>query len=265
MNEEIYRRIWTAAAWVVIVFMLAPLVVIILGSFTAKEFLSLPLDLSLRWYADIVNQPRFLDGFIKSLELGIAAALLATLLGASAAIALARRLVPGTDAIALMLLLPIMIPSVIISMALLQFFNNLHVTTPYVTLLIGHTIITLPYVVRTVTASLNVMPGGLEWAAANLGASPWRVIWCVVLPNILPGLIGGLIFAFVVSFDTVTVSIFLLKPSFIPLPVRLYDFIQTGVSPVLAAVSTLLILFTTAAVYLAGRIAGLDVLFGTQQ
>ena len=265
MNDKIYQRIWTSAAWVVIIFMLAPLVVIVLGSFTAEEFLSLPFKPSLRWYGDIVNHPRFLDGFITSLQLGAAAALLATLFGASAAIALARRHIPGSDAIALLLLLPIMVPSVIIGMALLQFFNHLYITSPYATLLIGHMIITLPYVMRTVTASLHVMPRGLEWAGANLGANPWRVIWHLVLPNILPGFIGGLIFAFVVSFDTVTVSIFLLKPSFIPLPVRLYDFVQTGVSPVLAAVSTLLILFTTASVYIAERIAGPAVVFGSQR
>ena len=265
MNDKIYRRIWTAAAWLVIIFMLLPLVVIVLGSFTAEEFLSLPFKLSLRWYGDILNHPRFLDGFINSLELGVAAALLATLVGASAAIALARRHIPGSDAIALLLLLPIMIPSVIIGMALLQFFNRLHITSAYATLLIAHIIVTLPYVVRTVIASLQVMPRGLEWAGANLGANPWRVIWHVLLPNILPGLIGGLIFAFVVSFDTVTVSIFLLRPSFIPLPVRLYDFVQTGVSPVLAAVSTLLILFTAAFVYIAERIAGLAVVFGSQR
>jgi putative spermidine/putrescine transport system permease protein len=265
MNGKGYMRVWTAAAWIVILFMLAPLMVIVLGSFTAREFLSLPFDVSLRWYADIADRPRFLDGLIKSVQLGIAAALLATVLGTSAAIALARRSMPGTNAIGLVLMLPIMVPSVIISIALLQFFNNLRVTTPYITLLIGHTIITLPYVVRTVMASLSVMPRGLEWAGANLGAGPWRVIWHVVLPNILPGVIGGLIFAFVVSFDTVTLSIFLLNPSFIPLPVRLYDFIQTGVSPVLAAVSTLLILFTAFAVYIAERIAGLEVLFGTRR
>lgn len=265
MKNKGYMRVWAAAGWVVILFMLAPLIVIVLGSFTAQEFLSLPFDVSLRWYADIVNRPRFLDGFIKSLQLGIAAALLSTLLGTAAAVALARRSVPGTNAIALVLMLPIMVPSVIISIALLQFFNNLRITTPYITLFIGHTIITLPYVVRTVVASLNVMPRGLEWAAANLGASPWRVIWYVVLPNILPGVVGGLIFAFVVSFDTVTLSLFLLTPSFIPLPVRLYDFIQTGVSPVLAAVSTLLILFTTLAVYAAERIAGLEVLIGARR
>jgi putative spermidine/putrescine transport system permease protein len=260
-----HLRIWAGAGWVVILFVLAPLVVIILGSFTSNEYLSLPYEPTLRWYGAILERPRFLDGFVKSLQLGFAAALLATLLGTSAAIALARRGLPAATALSLILMLPIMIPSVIIAIALTQFFSELRISTPYITLFTGHTIITLPYVVRTVVASLNVMPRGLEWAAANLGARPWRVIWHVVLPNILPGVIGGAIFAFVVSFDTVTLSIFLLNASFVPLPVRLYEFAQTGISPVLAAISTLLILFTAVTVYAAERIAGLDVLFGVRR
>jgi putative spermidine/putrescine transport system permease protein len=265
MNNMGHNRIWTGAGWVVILFVLAPLVVIFSGSFTSDEYLSLPFEPSLRWYGDILERPRFLDGFVKSLQLGFASALLATLLGTSAALALARRSLPGATALSLVLMLPIMIPSVIISIALTQFFSELRISTPYITLFIGHTIITLPYVVRTVMASLNVMPRGLEWAAANLGAAPWRVIWHVVLPNILPGVIGGAILAFVVSFDTVTLSIFLLNASFVPLPVRLYEFAQTGISPVLAAISTLLIMFTALAVYAAERIAGLDVLFGVRR
>jgi putative spermidine/putrescine transport system permease protein len=265
MNGNAYMRVWAAAGWVVILFMLAPLVVIVLGSFTSQEFLSLPFHASLRWYADVADRPKFLDGLVKSLELGIAAAFLATLFGTSAAIALSRRGIPGINAIALVFMMPIMVPSVVISIALLQFFNNLRISTPYITLFVGHTVITLPYVVRTVTASLNSMPHRLEWAAANLGANPWRVVWYVVLPNIAPGVVGGLIFAFVVSFDTVTLSVFLLNLNFIPLPVRLYDFIQTGVSPVLAAVSTLLMLFTALAVYAAERIAGFEALFGARR
>jgi putative spermidine/putrescine transport system permease protein len=265
MNVMGHLRIWAGAGWVVILFVLAPLVVIFLGSFTSDEYLSLPYEPSLRWYGDILERPRFMDGFVKSLQLGLASALLATLLGTSAAIALARRSLPGATALSLILMLPILIPSVIISIALTQFFSELRISTPYITLFVGHTIITLPYVVRTVVASLNVMPRGLEWAAANLGAGPWRVIWHVVLPNILPGVIGGAILAFVVSFDTVTLSIFLLNASFVPLPVRLYEFAQTGISPVLAAISTLLIMFTALAVYAAERIAGLDVLFGVRR
>jgi putative spermidine/putrescine transport system permease protein len=265
MNNMGHLRIWAAAGWFVILFVLAPLVVIFLGSFTSDEYLSLPYEPSLRWYRDILERPRFLDGFVKSVQLGLTSALLATLLGTSAAIALARRSLPGATALSLILMLPIMIPSVIISVALTQFFSELRISTPYITLFVGHTIITLPYVVRTVVASLNVMPRGLEWAAANLGAGLWRVIWHVVLPNILPGVIGGAIFAFVVSFDTVTLSIFLLNASFVPLPVRLYEYAQTGISPVLAAISTLLIMFTALAVYAAERIAGLDVLFGVRR
>ena len=265
MNDMGHLRIWAGAGWVVILFVLAPLVVIFLGSFTSDEYLSLPYEPSLRWYGDILERPRFLDGFVKSLQLGLASALLATLLGTSAAIALARRSLPGATGLSLILMLPILIPSVIISIALTQFFSELRISTPYITLFVGHTIITLPYVVRTVVASLNVMPRGLEWAAANLGAGPGRVIWHVVLPNILPGVIGGAILAFVVSFDTVTLSIFLLNASFVPLPVRLYEFAQTGISPVLAAISTLLIMFTALAVYAAERVAGHDVLFGVRR
>lgn len=265
MNGVAHSRIWTGAAWAVILFTLAPLIVIVLGSFTSDEYLSLPYAPSLRWYADILNKPRFLDGFIKSLQLGIVAALLATAFGTTAAIVIARRSLPGGNTLGLVLMLPIVVPSVIIAIALTQFFSQLRISTPYITLFVGHTIITLPYVVRTVVASLNVMPRGLELAAANLGAGPWRVIWHVVLPNILPGVLGGAIFAFVVSFDTVTLSIFLLNASFVPLPVRLYEFAQTGVSPVLAAISTLLMLFTVLAVYVAERIAGLNVLFGLRR
>jgi putative spermidine/putrescine transport system permease protein len=265
MSGKAYMRVWAVAGWIVILFMVAPLIVIVLGSFTSREYLSLPYEPSLRWYADLMDRPRFIDGFIKSMELGIAAAFLATVLGTGAAIALSRRSMPGAGAFALVFMMPIMVPSVVISIALLQFFNNLRINTPYVTLFVGHTIITLPYVVRTVTASLVAMPRKLEWAAANLGASPWRIVWSVVLPNILPGVAGSFIFAFVVSFDTVTVSVFLLNMNFIPLPVRLYDFIQTGVSPVLAAVSTLLMLFTALAVYAAERIAGFEAIFGARR
>jgi putative spermidine/putrescine transport system permease protein len=92
-----------------------------------------------------------------------------------------------------------------------------------------------------------------------------EVVWEVVLSKYPPGVIGGAIFAFVVSFDTVTLSIFLLNASFVPLPVRLYEFAQTGISPVLAAISTLLIMFTALAIYAAERIAGVNVLFGARR
>ena len=265
MNGMAHSRFWTVASSLVVLFVLAPLIVIVLGSFTAGEYLGLPRHLSLKWYYDILHRPRFLDGFIKSIELGVSAALLSTFFGTSAAIAMNRRKLPGVNMAAVILILPIMVPSVIISIALTQFFSELRISTPYITLFVGHTIITLPYVVRTVSASIGVMPRGLEWAAANLGAGPWQTIWYVILPNILPGIFGGAIFAFVVSFDTVTLSIFLQSPTFVPLPVRLYEFAEAGISPVLAAVSTLLIVFTAITIYVAEKIAGFDVLFGVRR
>jgi putative spermidine/putrescine transport system permease protein len=264
MSEVGYHRSWTAAGLIVVVFILAPIAYVIFGSFTSKEYLDLPFSgASLRWYTEILDHQQFVDGFVKSIQLALVAALMATALGTLAAIGLSRsrsRLMAG---VSLLMLLPIIVPSVITAIALLQYFTSLRITTPYVTLFVGHTIITLPYVVRTAMASLALVPRNLDWAAANLGASPAKVIWRVTIPNIKPGVIGAFIFAFVVSFDTVTLSIFLQTPSYIPLPVRLYNFVETGVSPVIAALSSLLVLFSGLGIYVAHRIASLDVILGT--
>jgi putative spermidine/putrescine transport system permease protein len=261
-----YQGFWVFSGWAVILFMLAPILVVFFGSFTKKEFLSLPLDgFSLRWYWAILDHPKFLDGFVRSVQLGVASAVVSTLLGTLAAIGMFRRNQQATGWIAIVLMLPLMVPSVIIAMSVLQFFNVLHITNPYVTLLLGHTVITFPYVVRSVTATLGLMPRGIEWAGANLGANPWQVIWHVTIPNIRPGVVGGLIIAFLVSFDSVTISIFLQTPAFMPLPVRLYNFIEFGVEPVVASLSTLLMLLSAAGIYIAERFVGMDVIFGARK
>jgi putative spermidine/putrescine transport system permease protein len=266
MRRGAYQAVWVSAGWLVILFTLTPILVIFFGSFTTKEYLSLPLDgLSLRWYWEILDQPKFLDGFARSVQLGVGAALLSTFLGTLAAIGMFRRNPKATGWVAIILMLPLMVPSVIIAMSVLQFFNTLNITSPYATLLLGHTVITFPYVVRSVTATLGLMPRGIEWAGANLGANPLRVIWHVTVPNIRPGVVGGLIISFLVSFDSVTISLFLQTPAFVPLPVRLYNFIEYGVEPVVAALSTLLMLLSAVGIYIAERFVGMDVIFGARK
>lgn len=266
MRRGAFHWFWIGAGWAAILFMLTPILVVFFGSFTKKAYLSLPLDgFSLRWYWAILEQPKFLDGFARSVQLGLASAVASTLLGTLAAIGMFRKNPKATGWVAVVLMLPLMVPSVIIAMSVLQFFNVLNITSPYVTLLLGHTVITFPYVVRSVTATLGLMPRGIEWAGANLGANPWRVIWHVTIPNVRPGVVGGLIIAFLVSFDSVTISIFLQTPAFVPLPVRLYNFIEYGVDPVVASLSTLLMLLSAVGLYAAERLVGMDVIFGARK
>lgn len=265
MNGGGYRWFWVIAAWSVILFVLAPILIVVASSFTTKEFMSLPTEgVSLRWYWAILDEPRFVDGFLKSMELGVAAAVGATILGTLAAIGLHRKGARGDHPMATVLMTPLMVPSVIIAMAILQFFTLMRITSPYATLFLGHTVITFPYVVRAVAATLSLMDRDIEWAAANLGANPWRVIWHVTIPNVRPGVVGGAILAFMVSFDAVTISIFLQTPDFVPLPVRLYEFVEFGVEPILASLSTLLILFSVLGLYAAERFVGLATIFGAR-
>ena len=266
MKASPFGWLMTAAGSLVIIFILTPILVVVAGSFTTNQFLSMPVTgVSLKWYWALLEHPEFLDGFLKSCQLGVLSAVLATFLGTLAAIGLEKTSPRAMKPLSIFMLLPLMVPWVIIGISMLQFFSMLHITSPYVTLLLGHTVITFPYVVRSVTATLSLMENGIEWAGANLGANPWRVIWHVTIPSIRPGVIGGLIIAFTVSFDAVAISIFLQTPEFVPLPVRLYNFIEAGVDPVLAALSTLLMLFSTVGICVADRFVGMAVVFGARR
>ena len=265
-NAHLFSWSMTAAALLAIAFILTPILVLVAGSFTTNQFLSMPVHgISLRWYLAIFDHPEFLDGFVKSVQLGILSAILATVCGTLAAIGLDRIDARGRNSLSIFMLLPLMVPWVIIGISMLQFFSALHITSPYVTLLLGHTVITFPYVVRAVAGTLGLVESGIERAAANLGARPWQVLWHVTVPSIRPGVVGGLIIAFTVSFDAVAISIFLQTPDFVPLPVRLYNFVEAGVDPVLAALSTLLMLFSAVSIYAADRFIGLRVVFAAKR
>jgi len=269
MTSGLIARVLMASGLVAtLLFILAPILIVVLGSFTREQYLSLPTTgFSLRYYKAIGGHPEVVDSFIVSAELGIVAALVSTVLGTMAALSLNPRLAgrepPFANAVTLVLLSPLMVPSIIIAMGILQFFSLMKVASGTVTLVAGHVVITLPYVVRMVTASLVLMERNIEWAAANLGAAPLRTLWHVVIPNIRGGIAAGGLFAFMVSFDAVTLSIFLASPTTKPLPVRLYDFVENAIDPIVASLSTLLILLSVVLIALLERIYGVHRIFGT--
>jgi len=265
MNPSSFRWYWTAACAAVMVFVMAPIVVVILGSFTPEHFLSIPTDsFSLRWYYALSDHPEFWDGFKQSLQLAFVASLVSTIVGVLGAIGVHRMDESSAALVSTAFLSPLMIPSLIIGFSILQFFTTIHVTSPYITMTLAHSVVTFPYVVRSTLATLSLMERRIEWAAANLGASPLRVLWHVTIPSIRPGIVGGLIIAFIVSFDTVTISIFLQTPAFKPLPVVLFNFVEFGVDPVIASLSTLLMIFSAIAILLADKSIGIRTIFGAR-
>lgn len=267
MSVRMTRLIWTVAVGLSVLFVAAPVLIVILGSFTTEQYLTLPTSgLSLQYYWALGRHPEIWDSFLKSLQIGLASASVAMVLGVLLALGLNARVTGRqsriTHAITVLALSPLMVPMIIISMAMLQFFNVQSVTSAPVMLTAAHAVVTMPYVVRTVTASLTLMERNIEWAAANLGAGPWRTIWHAVVPNIRGGVAAGGVFAFLVSFDTVTLSLFLTSPTYVLLPVQLYNFVENAIDPIVASLSTLLIMFSVAIVYIAERAFGLRRILG---
>lgn len=246
-----------------LVFMLAPLVVVALVSFTDKGYIAMPFDgASWRWYRAILTATDFLDGFKRSLWLGAVSATAAVILAVPAAIAIAWHRFLGREAILGLLLSPLMVPPIVLGIALLRLFTQMGATSTLTGLAAAHTIIVLPYVLRLVIAAATGYDHALSQAATSLGASPFTVFRRIELPQLLPGIAGGWIIAFITSFDEVTMSLFVSGPGTTTLPVRMYNYIANTIDPLLASISTVLIVLTLLLMLILDRAFGLDRVLG---
>lgn len=255
-------RTITAAAWLVVLFILGPLIVIIGGSVTETPFVAFPpTGFTLRWYEQLLHRRDFLDSFLVSILLATLCSAASMLLGLTAVIGLHKHGGAG-PLFGAFLMSPLVLPTIVTGVALLQFYYLVDLDAPFTGLLVGHILITIPYVVRTVGAGLVGMDRAIEEAAESLGASPLRTLLRVTLPAIAPSIMAAIIFVFITSFDQVTVSIFLAGPGLTPLPVRIYNYIDLAVDPMVAAVSTLLILFAFALIALLQKLLGLNQALG---
>ena len=237
------RALWIYGGLLLVALAL-PILVVVLGSLTAGEAMDLPpAGLSLRWYAAFLDSREFVDAARTSLEVAAATSLAAGAGGALAALALARRRFPGSAAAETLLTLPLGIPSVALGLAFLILYTEAGLGGTKLSLVLGHTIVTLPFVLRLVRANFAGYSWNLERAASNLGAAPWRVFWHVTLPLVRPGVIGGMIFAFVLSFDEVVIALFLSGPDAVTLPVRIFGYLDQSPGPIVLAAGSVLVLF----------------------
>ncbi|HUC11055.1 MAG TPA: ABC transporter permease [Stellaceae bacterium] len=242
----------------VLVFILAPLVVTIAISFNDTAFVVFPPHgFTLKWYGEVVSDPEFLGSLAFSTELALAATAGALLLGVPAAFAVVRGRFPGREAATAVLLSPLIFPVLITGVALLQLFAILRSDNTSLNLFLAHVLVTLPYVVRTVMASLMLADRTLEEAAQTLGAAHWRVFRRITIPQIAPGLAAGALFAFMVSFDNFPISMWLADAQHNPVPLLIFQRIANVFEPSLAAISTLLIVFAVGVVIVVERVAGL--------
>lgn len=226
-------------------FLLAPIIVIAVASFGSTEFLSFPPQgFSLQWYREALERPDFRQGFRVSLIVAVATAVLSTVIGSLAALALVRYRFWGRDLLSALFLSPLILPTLVLALALLLFFSSTGIEPSLVRLIAAHLVICVPYVLRTLIPVLQRFDRTVEEAAKNLGAGPLTTFFLVTLPLIRPGLITGAFFAFIISFDEVVLALFLAPPRQPTLPLQIYSAVQFDLDPAVAAISSLLIVLT---------------------
>ena len=224
----------------VFIFLISPLVIVVLVSLNDTQYISFPLKkLTLQWYKTIPEYMEFVDAFIVSTWLALITALCSTTIGTMAAFAIVRGRFPGRNMINTLIMSPLTLPGVITGIAMLQFYTWISIGPSLGRLVLGHTIITIPYVVRSVSAVLYGFPLTLEEAGMNLGANRLRTTFLITFPLIRSGLLAGAIFSFIVSFDNVVISIFLVSPMYNTLPITIFNYVTYSAEPIIASISTL--------------------------
>ena len=234
-----------AIAVVVLAFLIAPVVIIVLVSFSGADYLSFPPpQLSLRWYSRFFGTSVWRQSIVVSVQVATLTMVFATVLGLVASLALVRGRFRGKGAVYALLLSPMIVPTIITAIALYFFFARLKATGSILAMALGHTVLALPVVVIIITATLQGFDLRLELAALSLGASRITALRRVTLPLIAPGVVSAALFAFLTSFDELLIPLFLAGVEVQTLTVRIWNSLLLEVDPTIAAVSSFLIAVT---------------------
>jgi spermidine/putrescine transport system permease protein len=226
----------------VYLFLYLPLVVIVLYSFSAGRIATWPIEhYTLDWYRELRVDREIIDGIKLSMRIGAISAMLAVVLGTSAALAIDRFDFPGKASIRYLIVLPITLPGIVTGVAMLSYFTLIGLPLSNWTIIIGHTTFCITLVLSTVVGRLSQLPRHLDEASADLGANPFQTFVRITLPLILPAILAGAILAFTLSFDEIIVTLFL-KGRDSTLPLVIWGRLRRGLSPVVNSAATVIIL-----------------------
>lgn len=235
-----------------LLFLAGPAFFIIPVSFSTSSFIEWPpRGFTLAWYEQVLNSQQWVGAGIRSFVVGILAASLAMLLSIPAVFVLVRQKIAGRTMMTAFLLSPLIIPRILFAVALFYVFARVGLVGTSVGLVLGHAVIAMPYVVITIMAVLKNYDIRLDQAAWSMGATKAQTLWHVTLPLIKPGLLAAFLFAFVTSFDELTIALFVSGGLQTTLPKQMWDNAVLQVNPSLAAASTIVMLFVTGMIVIA--------------
>jgi putative spermidine/putrescine transport system permease protein len=233
-------------AWAIVAFLVLPVTVVIPISLTDQRYLSLPEErLSLEHFGNLLTSTAWLSSIAQSFVIALVSTVIALLAGTLCAIGCWRVHPRLGNAVRLLMLLPIMIPTIIYALGLYRFWIDLRLLDTYTGVIIAHAVTALPYVVITVSTSLAGFDPRLEQAARSLGATLGQTLHRVIVPNVMTGVLSGAIFAFIHSWDELVIVLFIASRAIFTLPRRMWDGINEHLDPTMAAVAVVLILVST--------------------
>lgn len=237
----------------IFVFLYAPIAIVVFFSFNSARSTQNFAGFSTRWYGELLRDQTVLDAFYNSLLVGVVATAVSTVIGTLAALALSRHDFRGKVAADSAIYAATVMPEIVIGVSLLVFFVAAQVGLGITTIVIAHVAFTISFVAIVVRARLSGMDRSIEEAAQDLGASPAQTFLRVTLPLILPGVMAGALLAFTLSFDDFVITFFVSGVGSSTLPLKIWSMLKFGVTPVINALSTVVVLVTLVIILGAGR------------
>ena len=253
MHTQSLIRLFSVAVYL---FMFTPVAVVVLLSFNSSQFGGFPIEgFSLRWFWTLADNDAVMGAFKNSLMLGALTAAIATTIGILACLALIRHAVIGQNFFNMLLISPVLVPETVLAVGLLLFMRWLDQPRSFAMLLMGHVLLALPFVVLVVQARLIGIRRVYEEAARSLGANSLQTFFEVTLPLLMPAVFAGMLFAFTISFDNITASLFWRPSGLETVPTQIFGMLRHSISPEINALGTVMIVITVGLPLLAGALA----------
>lgn len=254
-SERFTRYGYLPFALVVYAVLLVPVIMVILTSFTTSTAPTVPTDgVTLDWYRELLDSSQIMDALVVSTFVAVSSALISGVIGTVAAFGFVRAEFPYKESLSTFLLLPLMISPVITGLAIVQYTGQIGLTGNLTPLVLGHVVLTLPYVFLIIRARLVTFDETLEKASWTMGANSLETVLNVTLPIIAPSVLTGVLIAFVVSFGEFTATQFLISPGTTTVPVIIYTELRTGLAPTISALATVLAVIMLVAALVGERV-----------
>jgi ABC-type spermidine/putrescine transport system permease subunit II len=242
------RRLPNGLLWAysiaVFAFLVVPLLVVVPVSFSSGMYLQFPPPgFSLHWYEDYFGDPQWIDATVLSVKIALCVVVLAVGIGLLAALVIVRMPFPGVGIVRMVLMTPLIVPSVVVSIAVYSVYVSFHLIGSFVGIVLAHTILALPFTVVLLVAGFQRVDRHLEEASYTMGAGVAWTFRHVTLPILRPSIFAAAIFAFISSWDEIIMVIFIGGGAGTTLPLRMFNYLRTEINPTIAAVSTLLLAF----------------------